>query len=153
LNLDEQVLWTAKPEKKSFRLSNIERTFFDFIKQVLFIFFFLEIYDFIFHKELLMQTDFPIFKLSVPLILLINTIVVVTKIVRVDKVMYCVTERRILAFSDIERQKIKTVDKLKIKKKKITATSIEKKNNVHTIKLVTDDEDVMLESIDNRFEI
>jgi hypothetical protein len=153
LGVDEKILWIARPERKSFQLTNIERMFFDSLKQILFIFLFLEIYDFIFHGELFMQTDFPIFKFAVPGTLLINVIRVIIRIIHLDKIMYCVTDRRIFSFSDIERQKLETVEKLKIKEKKITAAGIEKIHKVHTIKLVTDNGNVLLESIDNRLEI
>ena len=155
LKINEQVLWTGRPEKKSFKKKNIRKALLDFIKQVLGVFLFLWVYDLIFHSEFFMETDLLIFIWSVPLIFVVQAITVIIKISRVDKVLYCVTDSRVLIFNDFDKRKLITIDKLKIRKKEKISTDIEKAHNVHTIKLETDDPDLdfQLESIDNNFEL
>jgi hypothetical protein len=152
---NEEILWTGRPEKESFKVKNIRQALFDFIKQVSVAFLFLWAYDLIFHREFFMQTDLLIFIWSEPIFFTANAVTVIIKISRVDKILYCVTDRRVLSFTDIDRQKLMTVDKQKIKKKEKISTAIEKAHNVHTIRLGTDDPDLdfKLESIDNNFEL
>jgi hypothetical protein len=155
LSINEQILWTARPEKKSFKIKNIRQALFDCIKQVLGVFLFLWVYDLIFHREYFMETDLLLFIWSGPVFFMANTVAVVVKISRADKILYCVTDRRVLVFTDIDKRKLMTIDKLKIKKKEKISTSIEKAHNVHTMKLKTDDPDLdfQLESIDDSFQL
>jgi hypothetical protein len=155
LSNNEQVLWTGRPEKESFRIKNIRQALFDFVKQVLVVFLFLWVYDLIFHREFFMEADLLLFVWSVPVFFTVNAITVIIKISRVDKVLYCVTDRRVLVFTDIDKHKLMSVDKLQIRKKEKVSTAIEKAHNVHTIKLMTADPDLdfQLENIDNNFEL
>jgi hypothetical protein len=155
LSIDEQILWVARPEKRSFKIKNIRQALVDFIEQVSGVFLFLWAYDLIFHREVFMETNLLLFIWSVPILFAIHAIAVIVKISGVDKVLYCVTDRRVLVFTDIDKQKFVTIDKVKIKKKEKVSTSVEKAHNVHTIKLRTDDPhlDLQLETIDNNFEL
>jgi hypothetical protein len=157
LTTDEQILWIARPDEKSFKIKNIRLALFDFIKQIMVLSLFLWIYDIICHRQFFMETDLRLLIWSVPVLFLISTISVIIKIARVDKIYYCLTDRRVLVFANIEKLNLtlKTIDKQNIKKKEKTATAIERKYNVHTIKLGTGDPDLdlQLESIDNNFDV
>jgi hypothetical protein len=113
------------------------------------------VYDVIFHRQFFMETDLLIFIWSVPVLLAANVIPVSLKLLRMDKILYCVTDRRVLLFSDFEKGKLMTIDKLKIIKTEKISTPIEKAHNVHTIKVSTGDPDLdlQLESIDKDFEL
>ena len=151
LDTDEQVLWTGRPMTKPYKIRNIERTIIDFVKVTAIVLTFFSAYYLLLQKTFFPREDVYNFGLFLLVILVISIVRLIKKIAQVDSVIYYITDKRILIVSDSKKQKIKTIDKVQVKKKRIIQSVTDREYKVQTLKLVVDNEDeyVLIESIEN----
>lgn len=151
LDTDEQVLWTGQPVTKPYKIRNIKQTLIDFVKVCAGVF---VVYS---AGYLLLQKDFALRQhiynnvLFLLVVLLIYIVRIIKKVAQAESVLYCITDKRILIVSGHKKQKIKTIEKKKVKEKRIIESVTDREYKVQTVKLVTEgeDEDVLIESIEN----
>jgi hypothetical protein len=151
LSPDEQVLWTGRPLTKPYRIVNIERMLIDFVKVC-------AVYFVVYSAGyLLLQKDFNLREhiyngaLFLSVVLLIYIVRLIKKVAHAESVLYCITDERILIVSGRKKQKIKTIEKKKVKKKRIINSVTDREYKVQTVKLMIEDEDedVLIENIEN----
>jgi hypothetical protein len=150
LDAEERVLWIGRPLTKPYKIRNIERALIDFVKLSAFVFvFFVRVLS-PSSKRIFPREDVYNFGLFLLVILVVNFVRVIKKVIQAGSILYCVTDRRTLIASGKE-QKIKTVLKRHVKKKKVIGSVTDREYKVRTIKLVIEgeDEDVLIESIEN----
>jgi len=151
LDTDEQVLWTGRPLTKPYKIRNIERMLIDFVTVC-------AVYFVVYSAGyLLLQKDFALREhiyngaLFLSVVILIYIVRLIKKVAQAESVLYCITDERIFIVSGRKKLKIKTIEKKKVRKKRIIESLTDRQYKVQTVKLVIEDEEehLLIESIEN----
>lgn len=144
----EQVIWTGRPMTVPYRIRNIVIALIDFSKVALLGFAFFVAYYFLLQKSFFPMVDVYNFGLFLLIVFVVKMGELTRKMYNINQVIYYVTNKRLLVFSD-QRAKVKIIKKDEIKSKQIIDSYLERKYEARTIKLILGDGELSLESIQN----
>jgi hypothetical protein len=143
----EELYWQGKPDKLVFRNRNIEKIFTHTIATSIACYVFFTIYYLVFDGTYLPYEEHINLGLFTLLIFLVLSISYTYKIITIDSLKYYVTNHRVFITSNTKYLKSISLKIKDINQIKLSSSYSERSNNVKSIRLKLDDDNIYLECL------